>query len=57
MVAAFWYLVITSVLMVGQYFIERHFGKGVDNVMKAPVKVAPPVEGAPLMPPRGNDLA
>jgi polar amino acid transport system permease protein len=37
-VAAIWYLVITSVLMVGQHFIEKHFGKGVDNVMKAPVK-------------------
>jgi polar amino acid transport system permease protein len=38
MVAAFWYLVITSVLMVGQYYIERHYGKGVDNVTKAPVQ-------------------
>jgi len=37
-VAAIWYLVITSLLMVGQYFIEKHYGKGVDNVMKAPVK-------------------
>ncbi|WP_246295186.1 amino acid ABC transporter permease [Arthrobacter wenxiniae] len=38
MVAAFWYLGITSVLMVGQYYIERHYGKGVDNVTKAPVQ-------------------
>ncbi len=37
-VAAFWYLVVTSLLMVGQHFIEKHYGKGVDNVMKAPVK-------------------
>jgi polar amino acid transport system permease protein len=29
-VAATWYLAITSVLMVGQYFLERHFGRGVD---------------------------
>lgn len=29
LVAATWYLVITSILMVGQYFLERHFGKGV----------------------------
>lgn len=29
MVAGTWYLVITSLLMVGQYFLERHFGKGV----------------------------
>lgn len=32
MVAAFWYLVITSVMMVGQFFLERHFGKGQDYV-------------------------
>lgn len=32
MVAAFWYLVITSVMMVGQYYLERHFGKGQDYV-------------------------
>lgn len=37
-VAAIWYLVITSLLMVGQHFIERHFGKGVDNLSPAPVK-------------------
>jgi polar amino acid transport system permease protein len=29
LVAGTWYLAITSVLMVGQYFLERHFGKGV----------------------------
>jgi polar amino acid transport system permease protein len=29
MVAGTWYLAITSVLMVGQYYLERHFGKGV----------------------------
>ena len=27
-VAAIWYLVITSVLMVGQFYLERHFGRG-----------------------------
>ena len=26
--ATLWYLVICSVLMVGQYFLERHFGRG-----------------------------
>lgn len=46
MVAAFWYLVITSVLMVGQFYIERHFGKGVDNVTKAPVKATTAVAAA-----------
>lgn len=28
MVAASWYLGITSLLMVGQYFLERHFARG-----------------------------
>ena len=41
-VAAFWYLVITSVLMVGQFFIEHHFGKGVDNVTRPPSRPPPP---------------
>ncbi len=45
-VAAFWYLVITSILMVGQYFVERHYGKGVDNVMKGPVKATAAVAAA-----------
>ena len=26
--AVFWYLFLTSILLVGQYFLERHFGKG-----------------------------
>lgn len=28
-VASIWYLVVTSVLMVGQHFLEQHFAKGV----------------------------
>ena len=28
MVAATWYLVVTSILMVGQYYLERHFSRG-----------------------------
>ena len=27
-VAAFWYLVVTSVLMIGQHFLEHYFGRG-----------------------------
>jgi polar amino acid transport system permease protein len=27
-VAAIWYLVITSILMVGQYYVERHYARG-----------------------------
>jgi len=26
--ATIWYLLVTSVLMVGQYYLERHFGRG-----------------------------
>ncbi len=28
-VASAWYLVVTSILMVGQYYLEKHFAKGV----------------------------
>ncbi len=28
-VASVWYLVVTSILMVGQYYLERHFARGV----------------------------
>lgn len=28
LVAAIWYLLITSILMVGQYYLEKYFGKG-----------------------------
>ncbi|MDP5227490.1 MULTISPECIES: amino acid ABC transporter permease [Arthrobacter] len=30
-IAAFWYLLVTSILMVGQFYIEKHYGKGVDG--------------------------
>ena len=33
LVAAFWYLLITSILMVGQHYLERHFGRGHDIVV------------------------
>lgn len=29
MVASAWYLVVTSVLSLGQFYVERHFGRGV----------------------------
>lgn len=28
-VASLWYLLVTSILMVGQYYLEKHFAKGV----------------------------
>jgi polar amino acid transport system permease protein len=31
-VASLWYLAVTSVLMVGQYFLERRFARGMDRV-------------------------
>ena len=39
-VAAIWYLVITSILMVGQHYIEAYYGKGVDNLAPAGKPVA-----------------
>jgi polar amino acid transport system permease protein len=39
-VAAIWYLVITSILMVGQHFIEAYYGKGVDNLAPATINPA-----------------
>ena len=35
MVAAIWYLVITSVLMVGQHYLERYYGRGFDGATHA----------------------
>ncbi|QPK80096.1 amino acid ABC transporter permease [Corynebacterium lizhenjunii] len=35
MVAATWYLVITSVLMVGQYYLERYFERGATRELTA----------------------
>ncbi len=32
--ATLWYLIICSVLMVGQYFLERHFGRGFGSTAK-----------------------
>lgn len=29
-VAAFWYLLVTSILMVGQFYLERYYGRGFD---------------------------
>jgi polar amino acid transport system permease protein len=28
MVAAFWYLLVTSIMMVGQYYLERYYARG-----------------------------
>jgi hypothetical protein len=31
LVAAFWYLLVTSLLMWGQYYVERYFARGATN--------------------------
>jgi polar amino acid transport system permease protein len=33
LVASTWYLAITSVLMVGQYFLEKHYARGASRTM------------------------
>jgi len=35
LVASTWYLAITSVLMFGQYFLERYFARGSSRVLTA----------------------
>jgi polar amino acid transport system permease protein len=42
--ACLWYLAMTSVLMVGQYFLERYFGRGYSGRVRV-VKGAPAVTG------------
>ena len=37
-VASIWYLVMTSVLYVGQYFIERRYGRGFSRAERASMK-------------------
>jgi polar amino acid transport system permease protein len=37
-VASLWYLVMTSVLYVGQYFIERHYGRGFSRAEQATMR-------------------
>ncbi len=38
-VASIWYLVMTSVLYVGQYFIERRYGRGFSRAQRASMHV------------------
>jgi polar amino acid transport system permease protein len=35
-VAALWYLIVVTVLSVGQYFLEKHFAKGVGGTKERP---------------------
>jgi polar amino acid transport system permease protein len=36
-VVSFWYLLCTSVLYVGQYYLERYYGRGSSSVMAEPL--------------------
>lgn len=46
--ACLWYLAMTSVLMVAQYYIERHFARGTAGRAKEVLQVATAVRGAGL---------
>jgi len=37
--AVLWYLILCTVLMIGQYFLERHFGKGYGSTGRARQKL------------------
>ncbi|QIM15505.1 amino acid ABC transporter permease [Leucobacter insecticola] len=61
LVVSIWYLVVTSILMVGQFYLERHFAKGVGqrpDVMKPTVETAaitlPGEDNEPPLPPVGQ---
>ncbi|AOW94679.1 ABC transporter permease [Rhodococcus sp. WMMA185] len=50
MVAATWYLVITSLLMIGQYYLERYFSKGATRELTArQLQALADAEGKPLI--------
>ncbi|MEO6826693.1 MAG: amino acid ABC transporter permease [Microbacteriaceae bacterium] len=56
-VACLWYLLFTSILMVGQYFLERRFSRGVgqrrpDRLTATATAAVPAVD----VPPAGNDV-
>jgi len=46
--ACLWYLAMTSVLMVGQFFLERHFARGVQGRAKERLYIATVPRGAVL---------
>lgn len=53
-VAAIWYLLITSILMVGQHYLEKYYGRGVDGgvpqvINPDALKAQMLAEGAPRM--------
>ena len=55
MAAASWYLIVCSVLMVGQYYLERHFGRGFGTNEAEDQAVRAPGRGWRSLMPDGND--
>ncbi|MGV8873052.1 MAG: amino acid ABC transporter permease [Rhodococcus sp. (in: high G+C Gram-positive bacteria)] len=57
LVASTWYLVVTSVLMVGQYYLERYYSKGVSRTLtnRQLQALADAQGGKPLLPPRSSE--
>jgi polar amino acid transport system permease protein len=54
-VASIWYLLFTSVLMVGQHFIEKRFSRGTGRLRSSKPPVSPEVTTATLAAPIRND--
>ena len=48
-VASLWYLAATSVLMVGQYFLEKRFARGIGERRPEPARAA--AKSAPIADP------
>lgn len=56
MVASTWYLIITSILMVGQFYLERYYSKGASRQMTArQLKAMAAAQNAPAMTEGGED--
>ncbi|MFW0793016.1 amino acid ABC transporter permease [Gordonia sp. CPCC 205515] len=55
-VASTWYLIITSILMVGQFYLERYYSKGASRQMTArQLKAMAAAQNAPAMTEGGED--
>jgi polar amino acid transport system permease protein len=55
-VASLWYLLFTSLLMVGQYFLEKRFSRGVGRMRQKRGDDGAPVTLVDAPAPSGNDL-
>ncbi len=57
LVASTWYLVVTSILMIGQFYLERYYSKGVSRTLtnRQLQALADAQGGKPPIPPRSNE--